>query len=360
MPTSTARLTGWVPAVDHDQLAAGLRGFVLNHAPQSSPAGIPDRLGKPAVSDHVLHREVFDHDRVVVANKLRTGAVQKVSTGGSDFPVRASHFRLSLGAVGRPLLTTRHTPLIAGQVATSPFEVPRIVDQIPVAGDGETLEPQVHANCVASRGKRIGIVALNREADIPAAIRITRHRDRCRINRCRINIGPRPHELKRNIHLRQQQLAVTPAEAGPRVLSGLTAGARFEPRVPSAFSEEVSVRGLLGAQRLLKGNRRDLTQPGQIGVLLHRGQISVGGREVRPLSLAVPAGMPPRESPIPHHTHTPECAVQDRNLFRGRVGPTLVRRTHGHSLTRRSEMDKPRRKPYLPVAKARGASGGLR
>jgi high-affinity nickel permease len=64
---SGACLGGGEPAVGDDQVGTGLLGLVGEPAADLRPARVGDPPGQAPVADHVRHRQVLDHDHVVVA-----------------------------------------------------------------------------------------------------------------------------------------------------------------------------------------------------------------------------------------------------------------------------------------------------
>jgi hypothetical protein len=99
MPARRADLRTRKPAIDDDQTATIPGRLVLQHGPEGAPSAVGDRFGEPPVTDHVLHRQVFDHDHIVVTDQTGTGLVQKVRAGRGDLTVSASDLRLGFGAV---------------------------------------------------------------------------------------------------------------------------------------------------------------------------------------------------------------------------------------------------------------------
>ena len=87
--------------------------------------------------------------------------MEEVGAGGADFSVGAGDLRLGFSAVRGPLLTAGHAPLIAGQVPGLTLQVPRVGDPLPVAGDREVLDPQVHPRDPAGGGEAMFVAALD-------------------------------------------------------------------------------------------------------------------------------------------------------------------------------------------------------
>ena len=197
---------------------------------QRSPGGRgfrPSRAG-------VLHGQVLDHDDIMVADEPGGGAVQEVGPRRADLAVGAGDLGPGLGSVGGPLLAAGQAPLAAGQAAFPPGQVARVRDLVPVAGDGEVLDAQVHPDQGAGGGKRRGVGHVDGEGDVPAAAWVLRDRHRGRVERRRVDVGPRPGVRQRRARLGEVQLPVAVPEPGAGVLGALPPAAGLVPRVAGA------------------------------------------------------------------------------------------------------------------------------
>ena len=101
VPAPRAGLGRGVPAVDDDQAAAVPLALVFQLAAELTPGAVRYRAGQMPVANHVLDREVFDRDHVVLADQAGAGAVQEVRPGMTDLAVRAGdlEFRRAKNAV---------------------------------------------------------------------------------------------------------------------------------------------------------------------------------------------------------------------------------------------------------------------
>src|SRR6516162_5065551 len=137
VPARRADLGRRVPTVDDDQLAPVPLALVRQLSAELAPAAAGDGTGETPVADHTCHVQVLDYDHVVLADQAGAGAVQKVGPSIADLAVRAGHLRRGPGSVRATLLATRHAPLVAGQPAGIPFQVPRVGNPLPIADDRE-------------------------------------------------------------------------------------------------------------------------------------------------------------------------------------------------------------------------------
>src|SRR2546430_770615 len=93
VPACRAGLAGGIPAVDDNQAAAVPLALVCKLAAELAPAAIGDGAGEMAVADHVLDREVFDHDEVGLVDQPGAGLVQEV-------PPRVAYLAVRTGDPG--------------------------------------------------------------------------------------------------------------------------------------------------------------------------------------------------------------------------------------------------------------------
>ena len=172
--------------------------------------------------------------------------------GLAALTVGTGDFSPGLGPVRRALLAAGQAPLVPGQAAFPPGQAARVRDLVPVAGDGEVREAQVHADSSAGRGKRGGRGHVDGEGDVPAPARIAGDRHRGRVERRRVDVRPRPGEGQRRAHPGEERPPVAVPEPRAGVLGVLPSAAGLVPRVASAPGEEAGERGLLVAERLLE------------------------------------------------------------------------------------------------------------
>ena len=100
----------------------GVRG-PADTTPHPGGPGMSDissagRNGERPVADHVLHRQVFDHDHVMVADQPGGGAVQEVGAGRADLAVGVGYLGPGLGPVRGAPLAAGKPPLVAGEICS--------------------------------------------------------------------------------------------------------------------------------------------------------------------------------------------------------------------------------------------------
>ena len=149
--------------------------------------------------------------------------------GGADLAVRAGDLGFRLGPVGGALVAAGQAPLVAGQAAFPPGQAARAGDLVPVRGDGEMRDAQVHAGNGTRRRERRGLGHVDGEGDVPAPARVAGDRHRARVERRRVDVRPRPGELQRRARLGEEQLPLAVPESRPGVLGALPPGAGLVP-----------------------------------------------------------------------------------------------------------------------------------
>jgi hypothetical protein len=86
------------------------------------------------------------------------------------------------------------------------------------------------------------------------------------------------------------------------------------------------------AERLLQGHRGDLSQEGQVRVLLHEGQRGIGLGIRGGRAVGLPAGVPGGQGLVPDHADAAEGAVQRLLLLVVGVCPAPVGYPHPYSI----------------------------
>ena len=69
VPTLAACLTGGVPTVNLDQILSFTLAFVFKHMYKSAPPIIVDGLSKMETLGHGVHVQIFDANKVMLADK---------------------------------------------------------------------------------------------------------------------------------------------------------------------------------------------------------------------------------------------------------------------------------------------------
>ena len=101
MPAGRAQFRAGMPPVDYGHGPAVPVGLVLHLAAELAPPAVGNRFRQGPVTDHVLHGEVFDGDRVVAADQAGRGLVEEILSGVADFRVGAGDFRFGLAPIRR-------------------------------------------------------------------------------------------------------------------------------------------------------------------------------------------------------------------------------------------------------------------
>ena len=324
VPAFGARLAAGVEAVNHDQALAVPLRLVAEELPKLSPTGVADGLGEAMVADHVLHGEVFDHDHVIGTDDTGGFLMQEVAPGVSDLCVDTGDLAACLVAVGRTALFASEDALVVGESLFLLPQVLRMVDGVPVTGDGERSESEVQPDHCAGQVERFHRV-LKQHRHEPAARCIAGHRDR---GRGTVWHRTRKTNVERVAHLRQMQLTVKPAECTGGVFDGLAALAGFETRISGTLGEEVGERRLLMPQGLLQRHGGHLLQERRVWRLLERGQHCGHVVVAQRLSLHPICTGALRECPVPYETGASHRSAQHGGLFLCGVEPELVRLLH--------------------------------
>ncbi len=327
-----AGLAGGEPAVDHDQRAAGAFALVFQLPSELAPASVGYGAGEVSPADHAGDVEIFDHNNIGRPHQRCARAVQEVLPGVAHLAMSTGDLGLCSVAVAAATLATGQSALVPGQVSCFAGQMSRVGNAYAVAGHQEVLQPKIHLDRVSRRQSTV-TCDVHGEARVPATVRFARDHDHGRIQFANVDIVEGPREPKWRTGLGQRERSVTHPERRSRVVRGLAARPRFEPRMPGASGEEVLEWRVLVAQRLLQryaGHLRKKREffssppPRQGGT-----RVPVRGGRV----FAAVSASPLVQRLVPHQSHTPEGAAEHRSLFGSRTGPAFVRRSHDRQRT---------------------------
>ena len=127
----------------------------------------------------------------------RWWSVQEVAAGVADLAVGPGNLGLRLSPVGRAALAAGQPPLIAGEVAGPPLQMPGVGDLLAVRHHEEAGHAKVDASRTAGRGQRLRLRSVDREGHIPAPVGLSRDDHHGGIEYAGVDLGPRPHEGQR-------------------------------------------------------------------------------------------------------------------------------------------------------------------
>jgi len=352
----TARRAGLrtrVPAINHHQLPAVSLALVRELAAKLGPPAVGNRAGEPVVAAHAGDVEVFDGDEVVVPHHAHTDAMQKVASRVANLSVCPGDFCRCLPPIPAAPLTSSKTPLVTSQIPRLALKVTRVGHPLRTAGDGEVPDAKVHADSPPGIWQWQWPDHVDGEGDVPAAVALPADDYRRRVQHGHVVVWPCPHKPQRRGCLRQLQHATTQGKRTARIMCGLPAVTGLVPRIAGTPAEKRAERLVLVPQCLLQRDGRYLVQECQPRVFLHCRQRSIRLRVRSVLALQAPVGLPLRQCPVPHHTHTAERAVQYRLLLRIRICPASVRRPHSRIIAPFFGKTKEARRACLPSAPQR-------
>lgn len=357
--TRRTGLRAGVPAVDRHKGPTSTLAFVGKLAPELAPPAVGYGPRQPPVAEHVLHGQILDHDQISASHQAGAGLVQQVSAGVADLTMRTSDLGLGFAPIRGPVPAAGQPPLVTRETASLTFQVPRVADPLAIGCHREVLNAEVDANVMPGRLDRGRLVGVNGERHIPTAIRLAGDRDHARIQANQVDTRPRPSHRQRPVNLRDMQLAILHPEPRAGVVRRLPAVTALEPWIPRSAVEEAFESGVLMAQPLPQRDAGHFGQKRQLLRLLpvcqRRVSLLVRGRLTTQAVGRTSVG----ESLVPHQAYTSKGAVEHRSLFRCRVSPTPVRRTHVRKSTTDGRQRATYRRPPNHLLES-SASGGVR
>lgn len=261
--TGRTPLRRWLPATDDEYAASVPVCLVLQHAAHLPPRSVRDSACQSVVAFHVPDAEILDHDCLVLADESSGQLVEMVATSVRDPGLDSRQRKASLQLVGGTVLFSRETAL--GMTQSSPLAAFMAwVGDLLSGGKGcQGGQPQVHTDGLIRCWKWLQGRVFDQQRDEPPSSTVARHCDGRGLGSSRQRT--RPHNVQRLLHLRQGQISVPPTKRGAGVLGGGSRPALgLEARVLSLLPQEGAEGGLQVAKRLLKGDRRNLVEKGQV------------------------------------------------------------------------------------------------
>lgn len=173
-PAVGADLRARIILVDGYELSPVPFGLVFEHSTELRPSGVHDAsvqpvfrglaVGEPMVrivrvgfrrasSGHVLHVEVFEYHRLVLADYPRAQLVEEVMAHVRDSGVGAGHLEGGFPTIVAAFGFAGERPLLPFEPLGEFLVVAWIRYGLPVAGDGVAVHSQVDSDCVPSGGE---------------------------------------------------------------------------------------------------------------------------------------------------------------------------------------------------------------
>lgn len=295
-PAVGAYLRARIIPVDGYELSPVPFGLVFEHSTELRPSGVHNAsvqsafrglpVGEPMVrivrvgfrrasSGHVLHVEVFEYHRLVLADYPRAQLVEEVTAHVRDSGVGAGHLESGLPTIVAALG-------LAGQRLLFPFEplgeflvVAWVRYGLAVAGDGVAVHSQVDSDGVVLLGESPDGLFYE-DADMPASggVQADGHGARLRLaGQC---AGPSYRQWSAHLGEREFAAVAVPFERASRVFGASAVGFRLEPRIVAGLLEEVGERRLQVPQRLLQRHAGHLVHVRVFSRLLPCGEHGAG------------------------------------------------------------------------------------
>ena len=339
-----ARRTGLarrIPAVDAlDALAVPL-GLFFQHAGGLPDARIAQRAGEAVVLQHPAQVEVFDVDHVETLHHRRTELVHRIGAAIADLLVQPGDVLLDVRPALAALLTAGK-PLLIEREPTLPLcAVLRVGDFLAGRERGESIDAEIDANRFTGF-RQVGWRGIDDERHEVAPARLADQANRGR----RRNRAARPLHLDRadlgelqGFRLRLER------ESAFGVVRRLRAILALERRIAGALVEEIRVRNLQVAQRLLQADAGDFIEPHRFRLPLEHSQALVRFRVADALAgpVAVTAQSQP---PVPDEPNAAKRAGKVLRLLGRRVTaecPSGFHASHYKLIKCETQMQRPLR-----------------
>jgi hypothetical protein len=317
-----AGMTGlrrWEPSVNLDQGTPIPLGFVLQLAGELTPSHITNRFGETVVGNHVLDRQALNTHHLVFVDDACTEFVLVVPPSISNLGVYLSNLEPCLGSILGAFLLLGKLTLGFCQFLLIFSKIAGIAYALTSRKSHHRLDTQVKPDHIGGDRQRLDVLG-HQDRDEVAIGTIFGDGDTAWL----APFGKRAVEadIQRYLYLGKRENLPVPREGIGGIGSRLVMAFLFESRVVSSSFKEVHKGAIKMAKGLLKGNRRNLCQPGI--VLLESGQHSRKIVVVEALSMLEIGGLTSRETPVVDEAAASERLSKILLLLIGRIEAILV------------------------------------
>lgn len=303
------------------------------------------------VPPHAVHVQILDRDGLALARGGRGELVDGVSPLVRDFLMHAGHARPLALAPTRPPPLPREPALLAREPCLRPREGARVLEDGAVRAGGDRVHAGVdaeHAPCGLGGGRRRAAGAAQDAEVLAGGHALHRGRQDAALGRA-AHAGAHAAELRQPdvppvLHLG----CVGAVGHAPRALG-------LELREPglAGAAEEVAIRAVEVAERLLERHGIDLGEPRGVAAL-PSGQLRDVGVDRRHLAAARVLVLSCGENPVPHVAAAAERPCQQLALPGARVYAVFERLLHAGVIPRDAERYSARRRaPYISMVETR-------
>ncbi len=325
VPAGRAGLARRVPARDLDQPPAAHGELVLELAHQLAEGGVGHRPREAMVRHHALGAQVLRADGLVFARQRGRRLVQGVPPLVRNSLVHARHLDALPLPVSRPLLLAGQPSLLARELSLRLRQSPRVLEDLACARHRERLDADVDADGGAGRRRRQHrhAGAAQGHEVLSARRLLDRGRQDAAFRQAR-HAGLDAPELRQLDVLGVDDLDDVGAVRAAAI------AARLEPGEADLAGrpEEVAVRAVEVAQRLLKRHRVGVLEPRGLGVGLPRRQHLDALDDARHLLPALVRRLAQREGAVVDEAAAAEGPRDLLSLGGVGVDAVLVRELH--------------------------------
>lgn len=317
--TSTTALTARKEPIHGLQCLPVPRTLIGKHLSRISERSISKRLCQMPVTDHAPDVQVFDADGIEPPHQVRRHLMQVVRSGIRDLGLYLRHPQPRPLPAARVFLSAREDALRLRQFPLIARGVFGIGNAFARRQRRQSVQTEVDAHgCFGFRQLRQRL--LQTQCDEIAARAILSQRNGAR----RTHKGATPADMQPSDLGNSQGLRFrSPGKCRPSVLRRLLPTLTLEGGILCPLLKERLEGGLQMPQRLLRGDARDLAQPGGLWLFLQHSQ----GRRRGVIIDRLPALVTVGAQAQPKIVNVAACAEgprQQRELFRRRVAAESI------------------------------------
>src|SRR5258706_4696516 len=311
-----------VELVNLDEGSSVPPGFVFQLTDKFSPSDITDGFSKAVVLYHILDLQTLHAYDLVLAYEFCGKFVLRVSSSIADTCVYLCYLTTGFVPVLGAFFLFRLPTLGLCQFLLIFGKELGIAVGLPITGNHHRLQAQVKPYLLLDHRKRLDVLFYEQRDKI-ASCRV--FGDGHSSGLSTIRQGATPYDVEGLCHLRKHECLSIPFESRTGIGSGLFSMLLVELGILGTPLKEVAEGAVQVSQGLLRGDRRDLTEPYMLLLLLESSQALCGSLIGQALSILIVGIGALSKRPIIDVATTPEGTGKKMGLLFSWREPVFVR-----------------------------------
>src|SRR5919199_1351451 len=302
------------PTVNFNQCPTIPLALILQLTNQFKPACISNSLSQLMVFQHILHRQVFDSNRLVFAYQSSRQLVKEIFTSIGYSCLNSSNFTPRFLSIVRAFHSCVECFLSLPQLMSKALEVFGVGNFLPVTGGNQGGDSRINSYCFIELRQELNGMVFNQQRDKPTSRCIQPHCSSGRLTPFRERATPFDGQRFRTF--RQPQLPILPPKGRTGKLSAAATPLFLEVGILGTTCPEVGEGFLQVSQSLLQGYAAYFIEKLQVFLLFPLGKHPGCLLVINALLAFIPGFCPSMQRFVVNQPDATQCAAQELFLFR--------------------------------------------